>query len=75
MIEPESRTKDPELIRALLRAIVRDQPFRNSMLVEDSFEMIDDVLELMFVSFRMIESCCVSRQLADIPCHSNGIDR
>ena len=42
MIEPVSRTKDPKLFRAVLRAIVGDQPFRNSMLVEDSFEMIHD---------------------------------
>ena len=42
MIEPVSRTKDPKLFRAILWAIVGDQHFRNSMLVEDSFEMIDD---------------------------------
>ena len=42
MIEPVSRAKDPKLFRAILWVIVGDQPFRNSMLVEDSFEMIDD---------------------------------
>ena len=42
MIEPVSRTKDPKLFRAVLRTIVGDQPFRNSMLVEDFFEMMDD---------------------------------
>ena len=52
MMEPVSRIKDAKLFRAVLWAIVGDQPFRNSMLVEDSLEMI--VLELMFVSFCMI---------------------
>ena len=42
MIEPVSRTKDPNLFRAVLRAIIADQPFRNSMLIEDSSEKIDD---------------------------------
>ena len=42
MIEPISRTKDPKLFRAVLRANIGDQPFWNSVLVEDSFEMIDD---------------------------------
>ena len=42
MIEPVSRTKDQKLFRAVLRAIIGDHPFRNSMLVEDSFEMTDD---------------------------------
>ena len=42
MIEPVSRAKDSKLFRALLWAIVGDQPFWNSVLVEDSFEMIDD---------------------------------
>ena len=42
MIEPISRTKDPKLFRAVLWAIVGDQPFRNSMLIEYSLEMIDD---------------------------------
>ena len=37
MIEPVSRTKDQKLFRVVLRAVVGDQPFRNSMLVEDSF--------------------------------------
>ena len=41
-IEPVSRTKDPKLFRAVLWAIVGDQPSRNSVLVEDSLEMIDD---------------------------------
>ena len=42
MIEPVSRIKDVKLFRAVLWAIVGDQPFRNSMLVEDSLEIIDD---------------------------------
>ena len=42
MIEPVSRTKDPKFLGAVLLAIVGDQPFRNSMLVEDSLDMIDD---------------------------------
>ena len=42
MIEPVYGTTDPKLFRAVLRDVVGDQPFRNSMLVEDSFEMIDD---------------------------------
>ena len=42
MIESVYRTKDLKLFRAVLRTIVGDQPFRNAMLVEDSFEMIDD---------------------------------
>ena len=42
MIEPVSRTNDPKLFRAVLRAVVGDHPFRNAMLVDDSFEMIDD---------------------------------
>ena len=42
VIEPVSYNKDPKLFRAVLRAIIGDQPFRNSMLLEDSFEMIDD---------------------------------
>ena len=42
MIGPVSGTKDPKLFRAVLRSVVRDQPFRNAMLVEDSFQMIND---------------------------------
>ena len=42
MIEPVSGIRDPKLLRAVLRAVVGDQPFRISMLVEDSCEMIDD---------------------------------
>ena len=42
MIELVSGTKYPKLFRAVLRAIVGDQPFWNSMVVEDSFEMIED---------------------------------
>ena len=42
MIEPVSRTKDPKHVRAVLWAIVGNQTFRNSMLVEDSLEMIGD---------------------------------
>ena len=42
MIEPVSRTKDPKLFGAVLWPIVGDQPFRNPMLVVDSFEMIDN---------------------------------
>ena len=55
MIEPVSHAKESKLFRAVLSAIVGDQPFRNSVLVEDSLEVIDDsAIELMFVSFRMI---------------------
>ena len=42
MIEPVSRAKDSKLFRAVLWTIVGDQPFQNSVLVEDSLEMIDD---------------------------------
>ena len=42
MIKPVSRTKDPKLVRVVLRPFVSDQPFPNSMLVEYSFEIIDD---------------------------------
>ena len=42
MIEHVSLTKYPKLFRAVLWAIVGDQPFRNSMLVEDSLEVMDD---------------------------------
>ena len=42
MIEPVSGTKDPKLFRAVLRAVVGDQSFRNSMHVEGFFEMVDD---------------------------------
>ena len=42
VIEPVSYTKDPKLFRAVMRAIIGDQPFRNSMLLEDFFEMIDE---------------------------------
>ena len=42
VIEPVSRAKDPKLLRAILWAIVGDQPLRNSVFVEDSFEVIDD---------------------------------
>ena len=42
VIEPVSVTKYPKLSRGVLRAVVGGQPFRNAMLVEDSFQMIDD---------------------------------
>ena len=42
MIQPVYRAKYSKLFRAVLWAIVGDQPFRNSVLVEDSFEIIDD---------------------------------
>ena len=37
-----SGIKDMTVLRAVLRAVVGDQPLRNSRLVEDSFETIDD---------------------------------
>ena len=54
VIEPVSRTKYPTLFRAVVRAIVGYQPFRNSMLDEDSFEMIDDSDRADVCCFRMI---------------------
>ena len=58
MIEPVSGTKDPTLFGAVLWAIVGDQPFRNSMLVEDSFEMIDDSARAD------VSQCAYDRKLA-----------
>ena len=76
MVESVFRTKYPKLFKTVLCAIVEDQPFRNSMLVEDSLEMIDDSARADVCQFSYSsETCCISRQLADIPCHSNGIDR
>ena len=49
MIEPVSGTKDPTLFGAVLR---------NSMLVEDSFEMIDDSARADF------SQCAYDRKLA-----------
>ena len=56
MIEPVSRNIHQKLFRAVLQAVLGDEPFRNSMLVKDSFELMYDtaVLELMFISFRII---------------------
>ena len=42
MIEPVSGAKHSKLFRAVLWAIIGDQPFRNSVLVEDSLDMIDE---------------------------------
>ena len=57
-----SGTKDLIILRAVLRAVVGDQPLRNSRLVEDSFEMIDDSARAD-VS-QCSETCCRSRQLS-----------
>ena len=76
MIEPVSLTKDPKLSRGVLRAVVGDQPFRNAMLVEDSFKMIDESCDSWCLSvFVRSETCCRSQQLADIPYHFSGIAR
>ena len=53
VIEPVYLTKDP-----VLRAVVGDQPFRNAMLVEDSFQMIDDS------AIAGVSQCSYNRKLA-----------
>ena len=42
MIIPVYHTKDKKLFRVVLRAVVRNQPFRNAVLIEHSIEMVDD---------------------------------
>ena len=69
MSEPISRTKDLKLFKAVLWAIFGDQPFQNSMLVEDSLDMIDNSARAHVCQFSY------DRKLAYIPCHSNGVDR
>ena len=58
MIEPVSLTEDTKLSRGVLRSVVGDQPFRNAMLVEDSFQMIDDSARAS------VSQCLYDRKLA-----------